>query len=627
MGLIPENIIDELRESTPIDQVISEYVSLKKAGSNFMGLCPFHEEKTPSFSVNPRLGIFKCFGCGEGGNVFKFLMSHEKMNFIESVQFLARKQGIDVSRFLDSNKNENDTRGRDRIIQINNLALNFFQEALKHKIGSKARDYLQSRTINKNSQEIFKIGFAPRGWDFLLKALGKRGVSEEELMVAGLVSKKEGQKGFYDRFRDRIIFPIYDFGGNPIAFGGRLLPDSENKNDRAKYLNSPETSVFKKSRTMYGLNLAREKMRSNKKVIVVEGYFDVITLFQNGFDFSVATLGVAFTQDHLRLLRSHAEEFLFVFDPDEAGEAATERAGIVVGNSMNLSYVPKGLLSSQILGEDFVDKRGAGTVDIRVVALSDNLDVDEFLRTKGADELEKLLASSEGLLERTVRMTLDNVDTSSTKSKKIDAIEKILPLLAASHRSVQEQFFSLLEIRLGIPYPTLSSMLDRKIKNRNSSSKKSASITLVDAKKKPPKIEIDFLELLLHRPDLIDLKTIDMSFFSDSIVRTILIELRDVSEKGIRMSAASLLDHLDDEVARSLVIELSSSQLGDERDEEEALDCLSRLREIKLRREQEKFNQKIYNISREKGDNAEILWDLLEQKNKLLKEKQKDVSS
>ena len=627
MGLIPENIIDEIRESTPIDQVISEYVSLKKAGSNFMGLCPFHEEKTPSFSVNPRLGIFKCFGCGEGGNVFKFLMSHEKMNFIESVQFLARKQGIDVSRFLDSNKNENDTRGRDRIIQINNLALNFFQEALKHKIGSKARDYLQSRTINKNSQEIFKIGFAPRGWDFLLKALGKRGVSEEELMVAGLVSKKVGQKGFYDRFRDRIIFPIYDFNGNPIAFGGRLLPDTENKTDRAKYLNSPETSVFKKSRTMYGLNLAREKMRSNKKVIVVEGYFDVVTLFQNGFDFSVATLGVAFTQDHLRLLRSHAEEFLFVFDPDEAGEAATERAGIVVGNSMNLSFVPKGLLSSQILGEDFVDKRGAGTVDIRVVALSDNLDVDEFLRTKGADEFEKLLASSEGLLERTVRMTLDSVDTSSTKSKKIDAIEKILPLLAASHRSVQEQFFSLLEVRLGIPYPTLSSMLDRKLKNRNSSSKKSASITLVDAKKKPPKIEIDFLELLLHKPDLIDLKAIDMSFFSDSIVRTILIELRDVSEKGIRMSAASLLDHLDDEVARSLVIELSSSQLGDERDEEEALDCLSRLREIKLRREQEKFNQEIYNISREKGDNAEILWDLLEQKNKLLKEKQKDVSS
>ena len=627
MGLIPENIIDEIRESIPIDQVIGEYVSLKKAGLTFKGLCPFHEEKTPSFSVNPRLGIFKCFGCGEGGNVFKFLMSHENMNFIESVQFLARRQGMDISRFLDANKSENATKGRDRIIEINNLALKFFRGVLKHEIGTKARQYLKERCITKKSQEIFQIGFAPPGWDSLLKALLKRGVAEEELVTAGLVSKRERKKGFYDRFRNRIIFPIFDYSNNPIAFGGRLLPHSESGTDAAKYLNSPETLVFKKSRTMYGLNFARHTMRSKKKVIVVEGYFDVISLFQNGFDFSVATLGAAFTQDHLRILRSNAEEFIFVFDPDEAGQAASERAGIVVGNSMNLSFVPKGLLSNQVLGEDFVDNKGAGTVDIRVVALPDNLDVDDFLRTRGASEFEQLLVSSEGLLERTVRMTLNDVDTSSSQSKKIDAIDKIIPLLAASHRSVREQFLSLLEVRLGIPYPTLSSMLSRRLEKRNIHSNKSNSIALVDVKEKLPKIEIDFLELLLHRPELVDLKTVDMSIFSDSTVRTVLAELLDASEKGIRLTAASLSDHLDDEVARSLVIELSSSQLEDERNKEEVFDCLSRLREIKLRREQEKFNKEIYNISREKGDNSEILWNLLEQKNKLLKKKQKDFLS
>ena len=627
MGLIPENIIDEILESIPIDQVIGEYVSLKKAGLTFKGLCPFHEEKTPSFSVNPRLGIFKCFGCGKGGNIFKFLMLHENMNFIESVQFIARKQGINVSRFLDTDKSGNAAKGRDRIIEINNLALKFYREVLKHEIGTKARQYLKERCISKKSQEIFQIGYAPQGWDALLKALLKRGITEEELVTAGLVSKKEGKKGFYDRFRNRIIFPIFDNSNNPIAFGGRLLPHSDSGTDGAKYLNSPETAVFKKSRTMYGLNFARHTIRSKKKVIVVEGYFDVITLFQNGFDFSVATLGASFTQDHLRILRSNADEFIFVFDPDEAGQAASERAGMVVGNSMNLSFVPKGLLSNQILGEDFVSNKDTGTVDIRVVALPENLDVDDLLRTRGASEFEQLLASSEGLLERTVRMSLIDVDTSSSQSKKIDAIDKIIPLLAASHQSVREQFFSLLEVRLGIPYPTLSSMLRRTIEKRNIRSNKSNSVALVDVKERLPKIEIDFLELLLHRPELVDLKTVDMSIFSDSTVRTVLNELRDASEKGIRMTAASLSDHLDDEVARSLVIELSSSQLEDERNKEEVLDCLSRLTEIKLRREQEKFNEEIYNVSREKGDNSEILWNLLEQKNKLLKKKQKDFSS
>ena len=627
MGLIPENVIDEIRESIPIDQVIGEFVSLKKAGSSFKGLCPFHEEKTPSFIVTPNKGIFRCFGCGVGGNVFKFLMLHENMNFIESVQFLASRQGIDVSRFLDDKKNGNIIKERDRIIEINNLALNYFKGALKHEIGIRARDYLGHRCITKKTQELFQIGYAPDRWDSLLKALQKRGVSEEELEMAGLVSRRDGKKGFYDRFRNRIIFPIFDNANNPIAFGGRLLPDPESKKDVAKYLNSPETLVFKKSRAMYGLNFARQVMRSKKKVIIVEGYFDVITLFQNGFDFSVATLGTAFTKGHLRILRSQVQEFIFVFDPDEAGQVASEKAGEIVANAMNLSFVPKGLLSNQILGQDFFDKKDTGTVDIRVVALPDKLDVDDYLKVKGTNEFERLLASSEGLLERTIRITLNNVDISSTHSKKINAIDKIIPLLAASHRSVREQFFSLLEVRLGIPYPTLSSMLNRRIRKEKIPIHKSNSVDLVDVKKKLPKIEVDFLELLLHKPEFVDLKAIDMSYFTDSTVISVLTQLQDASEKGIKMNAASLSDHLNDEVARSLVIELCSSRFEDERNREEVSDCLSRLKEIKLRREQEKFNKEIYNVSREKGDNSEVLWNLLEQKNNLLKKKQKDVSS
>ena len=378
---------------------------------------------------------------------------------------------------------------------------------------------------------------------------------------------------------------------------------------------------------MYGLNFARQVMRSKKKVIIVEGYFDVITLFQNGFDFSVATLGTAFTKDHLSILRSQVQEFIFVFDPDEAGQVASEKAGEIVANAMNLSFVPKGLLSNQILGQDFFDKKDTGTVDIRVVALPDKLDVDDYLKVKGTNEFERLLASSEGLLERTIRITLNNVDISSTHSKKINAIDKIIPLLAASHRSVREQFFSLLEVRLGIPYPTLSSMLNRRIRKEKIPIHKSNSVDLVDVKKKLPKIEVDFLELLLHKPEFVDLKAIDMSYFTDSTVISVLTQLQDASEKGIKMNAASLSDHLNDEVARSLVIELCSSQFEDERNREEVSDCLSRLKEIKLRREQEKFNKEIYNVSREKGDNSEVLWNLLEQKNNLLKKKQKDVSS
>ena len=196
MGLIPENVIDEIRESIPIDQVIGEYVSLKKAGTNFKGLCPFHEEKTPSFSVTPNKGIYKCFGCGEGGNVFTFLMKHENLSFVESVQFLARRQGIDISGYLDKKNNENIGKARDRIIEINKLALKYFQEVLKHEIGSKARDYLVHRSITKETKDFFQIGYAPDKWDSLLKALGKRGISQEELEKAGLVSKEMEKKDF-----------------------------------------------------------------------------------------------------------------------------------------------------------------------------------------------------------------------------------------------------------------------------------------------------------------------------------------------------------------------------------------------------------------------------------------------
>ena len=343
MGRIADEKIDEIRERTDIVEVVSSYLSLKRAGVNHQGLCPFHQEKSPSFNVNSARQIFHCFGCGVGGNVFSFLMRMEGLSFPDAVRRLGEKVGVEVEEEAVSPEEVRRRDERERILRINEVAGEFYQQLLlADEEGAPGRRYLRQRGYESEIVRTFQLGFAPGGWESLAKHLTGKNFSSEDSQKAGLVRPGKQERGDYDLFRNRLLFPIHDLQGRMVAFGGRVLDDS-----LPKYINSPETAVYHKGQTLYGLYQARDAMRHNGEALVVEGYFDVLALHRAGFSGAVATCGTALTADHARLLKRYADKILLIFDEDAAGRQATFRA-------MD-ALVPAGLLVSVVtmpVGED-----------------------------------------------------------------------------------------------------------------------------------------------------------------------------------------------------------------------------------------------------------------------------------
>jgi len=318
MPLYPEYLIREVADKNDIRDVISQYVNLKKAGNSYVGLCPFHNEKTASFSVSPQKGIFHCFGCGEGGNVIHFLMKIENMPFVEAVEKLAQRAGISLPKIdeKESKRHALAARQRDILYEINMQAAEFFYSNLKD--APNAVEYLKRRTLTGGDAKKFFIGYSKDSWDALFNHLKKKGYTESDILSAGLIKSSENGK-YYDAFRGRVMFPIFDTRNRVIGFGGRVLDDS-----KPKYLNSPDSPVFSKSRNLYFLNAAR---RTGKDfAILVEGYMDVISLAKNGFANTVATLGTALTSSQAKLIGADFKEVAICYDSDEAGQKATVRA-------------------------------------------------------------------------------------------------------------------------------------------------------------------------------------------------------------------------------------------------------------------------------------------------------------
>jgi DNA primase len=318
-GRIPQTFIDDLLERVDIVEIIDSRIPLRKTGRNYSALCPFHQEKTPSFSVNPDKQFYYCFGCGAGGNVASFLMDYERLEFPQAVEQLARHIGVEIPRDEPINP-EKISRQRNIYTQLEQAASYYQQQLKEHPQASRATDYLKKRGLSGDIAKQFGIGYAPPGWDNLLNQLGKSDEDRSLLLEGGMLIEKE-DGGCYDRFRDRIIFPIRDNRGRVVAFGGRVLGD-----DKPKYLNSPETAVFSKSRELYGLYEARQANRHLDKIIIVEGYMDVVALAQHGISFATATLGTATSEKHLEKVFRHTSEVIFCFDGDEAGRKAAARA-------------------------------------------------------------------------------------------------------------------------------------------------------------------------------------------------------------------------------------------------------------------------------------------------------------
>ncbi|MGD8982018.1 MAG: DNA primase, partial [Desulfobacterales bacterium] len=336
---IPEDKVLEIKNAADIVEVVSESVLLKKTGKNYVGLCPFHSEKTPSFTVSPQKQIFYCFGCAAGGNVFSFIMKRDGISFPEAARILSRQYGIDIPVQKMSKEQKRLRSEKENLLAVNKQAMDFFHNNLSiAPSGKQALLYLKKRGISQETIDTFKLGYAPEGWNNINYFFQKRKIPLDIVENVGLIVKRENKDGFYDRFRNRIIFPIFNVNMHVIGFGGRVLDDN-----LPKYLNSPETPIYNKSSSLYGLHRARQKCRETETVYIVEGYFDLLALHQNGFQNSVATLGTSITPDHVHILRNIIGKdgrVVLVFDSDDAGmKAALRSLGIFMNAEVDASIM------------------------------------------------------------------------------------------------------------------------------------------------------------------------------------------------------------------------------------------------------------------------------------------------
>ncbi len=333
---IPEDKVSEIKNTADIVDVVSEVVHLKRSGKNYLGLCPFHTEKTPSFTVSPEKQIFYCFGCATGGNVFSFIMKTDGISFPDAAGMLARRYGIDIPTQAMSPEQKRRISERENLLAINREAMVYFsQELLDGVSGKRAMAYLKKRGMDREVLDSFNLGYAPEGWDNLVNLFSKKKISHALVEKSGLIVSRKNKSGFYDRFRDRIIFPIFDLSMQVIGFGGRVMDDS-----MPKYLNSPETPVYNKRRSLYGMHKAKKKCRESGTVYIVEGYFDLLSLHQHGIENAVATLGTSLTTEHVGLLKGYADRVVLVFDSDDAGiKAAFRSIGIFMREEVDASII------------------------------------------------------------------------------------------------------------------------------------------------------------------------------------------------------------------------------------------------------------------------------------------------
>ncbi len=389
-----DELLEEIRSRNDIIDVISQYVVLKRSGRNYFGLCPFHNEKSPSFSVSPDKQIFHCFGCGVGGNVFHFIMKIENINFVESVQLLAERAGIKLPT-LGNYEDEKIAKLKAKVYDVNQFAAEYYHQNLYKPTAKPGQEYIKKRKLDNNTLKSFMIGFSGE-FDELYKALRKQGFEDEEILASGLVNKS--REGMYiDRYRHRIMFPIQDVRNRVIAFGGRVLDDS-----KPKYINSPENIVYSKGRNLFGLNVAKKNNPGTmKRLLIVEGYMDAISLFQRGITNVVASLGTALTDAQGRLLRKSTEQVILGYDADGAGQAAIVR------------------------GMEILKNMGC---DIRVLQISGAKDPDEFVIKYGPDRFKKCMDDAISVVEYKVKNLKKelNLDNTSDKIKFLNAIAKIL---------------------------------------------------------------------------------------------------------------------------------------------------------------------------------------------------------
>lgn len=534
----PENFINELTERNDIVEVVSSYVRLsKKSGSNLFGLCPFHSEKTPSFSVSPDKQIYHCFGCGKGGGVINFVMEIENLSFPEAVEFLAKRAGMP----LPEETNDRESRRRARMLELNKAAARFFYEQLSTVAGQAACDYMRKRQLRPATARNFGIGFAPDTWDSLTHAMKAQGFTEKELAEAGLV--RHGKNGgVYDTFRNRLMFPVIDVRGNVIGFSGRILGDGE-----PKYMNSPETLVFNKSRNLFALNLAKKSKCGY--IILSEGNIDVASLHQAGFDSAVASLGTSLTPEQARLISRYTDQVVIAYDNDGAGIKAAQRA-IGILEKLDLK--------------------------VKVLRLEGAKDPDEFIKLKGPEAFRKLLEGSEDQIDYRLRAVTEKYDLSSD-GDKVAFLKEATELVARLPGAVERQVYAMRVASMaGVPESVVADEARRRRKRLLSSARKAQEREQTRVDRAPPgggrtgrysdpasaAAEEGVIRLLYLEPSLIDEPGLpDTEDFSQESLGRIYSAIRDRLRRGESVNTATLGEELSGEDMSLLVSLLQKPEL------------------------------------------------------------------
>lgn len=470
--MIPESVVAEILRRTDIVELIGGVLPLKAAGRAHKALCPFHTEKTPSFIVNPERQIFHCFGCGEGGDALTFLVKHERLTFPEAVRYLAERAGVSLPASRGGGgPAEGD--GRLRLLDVQRQALEHFRENLRGPDGSMALEYLRGRGLTPELIERFQLGYALPRWDGLLRALKTRGHPDRLLEAAGLIVARQTGSGHYDRFRHRLMIPIWDVGGKVVGFGGRALPPAAARagdDTEVKYLNSPETAIYRKGTHLYGLNLAARAIRERNRAVVVEGYFDAITLHAHGFDHAVATLGTALTTEQARLLGRYTTTVVLLFDPDAPGIGAARR---------NLEHLIN------------VD------LDWRIVLLAGGLDPDAYLRTHGAEAFALALEAAQDLVDFFLDGRVSGLDMADPvqRARGADALVEVLGTIDNPIR--REGYIQRVAQRTGI---TDRSLLEAVARQRGRAGRRDAAPASPGAPATPPTAEEQLVYIGLNYP-------------------------------------------------------------------------------------------------------------------------------
>lgn len=570
--MFPRGFADEVRQQTDIVRIVSDYVALKKRGANWIACCPFHSEKTPSFNVHSGKGIFKCFGCGAGGNVFDFVMRLEGCSFVDSVRMVAEKCGIPVPQETKpSGESQKADRWRKRLLELNELAAEFFEEQLgASPEGRRALEYLEERGISSDTRARLRLGYAPNAWEALSTFLGAHGVTRDEIADSGLVTVKEGGGGYYDRFRGRVMFPIQDAQGRVVAFGGRTMVD-----ERAKYLNSPETAVYTKGNQLYGIFHAKEAIRRTGFAILVEGYLDFITPFQAGIENVVASLGTALTEPQARLLRRYMQSPRVVvnFDADSAGQEATTRSFEV------------------LLGQGF---------KVNVLALSAGKDPDQFIREHGSSAYRDLLKQTKPYLDYVVDRAVSRYEI-DRPSGKADALEEVLPFVAQIENRIERvEYAERIARRLGIDDDVLRKELRRVASRRETKIERNR----VEPPRQLSTFEQRFLVVLFGDENVrfSVLQAIDEAdiegLASEPIFRAMLDAHRSGEPIGYAEISEKLSERSREDLASLLSIDvkdIAESGKGSWEDNlmNEANRCFERLHRTRYERELEKLSQQI----------------------------------